>query len=119
MLNKINFDDPVTYAIIGFLVIFTYQYYNKQIKDPKDDDDYKNDSNLISLLKIPILAGFLIWIVCNYLSLTKQPDNKSNVSNLSNPSISTKQPIMQTTRQQPVTNKDLALRDIFTDQPNF
>ena len=115
MLNKINLEDPMTYAIIGFVVIFAYQYYTKRISHKKDEDDYTNDSDILSLVKIPLLTGFLIWIVCNFLTGCNK--NNNMVSNVIAPAPKpVAKPVLPV--KQP-SSKELALRDIFTEQPNF
>ncbi len=123
MIDKINLNDPITCAIIGFFVIFSYQYYNKRIKNKKDDDDYTNNSDIITLIKTPLLAGLLIWLISNYLIESNDSDIKNigNV-NLNNNIIPNNIKINNDAFVKPTSKqiaKDIALRDIFTDQPNF
>ncbi|VVU94872.1 hypothetical protein CPAV1605_597 [seawater metagenome] len=131
MLNKINLDDPITYSVIGFVIIFIYQYYNKRVKNPKDIDDYTNDDDIISLLKVPLLTGFLIWLACNYLSEANKSKSVSNLGSLNQvkatssipsiPSIPSTKPVVEVSKPSNIinNNKNIALRDIFTEQPNF
>jgi len=122
MLN-IKVQDPLTLAIIGFIVIFFIQYYNKKIKNKKDDDDYDRECDIITLVKVPLLTALLIWLICNFLIQANKNnyDNNldinlepiANIESLNNQVNSiTKQKV-----QLPI--KDISLKDIFTEQPNF
>ena len=118
MLN-IKVQDPLTLAIIGFIVIFSIQYYNKKIKNKKDDDDYEKECDIITLVKVPLLTALLIWLICNFLIQANKnyPDNNletiTNIESVNNEVNS----IIKQKAKIPV--KDISLKEIFTEQPNF
>jgi hypothetical protein len=122
MLDKINLNDPVVCAVIGFLIIFSYQYYNKRIKNKKDDDDYTNNTDMLTLIKTPLLASLLIWLISNYLIESNNNNiDSNNIIESNNIKLNNNK-----TNNNAFVNpksieiaKDIALRDIFTDQPNF
>ena len=134
MFDKINFDNPVVLSSIGFIVIFAYQYYQRRVQNKKDDDDYSNDSDLLSLMYVPLLTAVLIWMSLNFLNESRKGVNLStiippkqpigNTQNLS--SIPTQIPqniskpisLPKVANLQP-TNNNIGLREVFTDQPNF
>lgn len=134
MFNKINLDNPVILASIGFIVIFAYQYYQKRVQNKKDDDDYSNDSDLLSLIYVPLLTAVLIWMSLNFLNESRKGNDLSslippkqtigNTQNLNSIPTQVPQaiqkpiPLSKSLNSQSINN-NIGLREVFTDQPNF
>ena len=64
--NELSFKNPIILGLITFVIITIFQIYKNYYKNKKDEDDYSN-CELLDLLKPPIIAALLTWLVSNFL----------------------------------------------------
>mgnify|MGYP006170674211 CR=1 FL=1 len=112
MINNFNFKNPLILSLITFISIIIFQIYKNYYKNNKDIDDYSKPS-FLKLIKAPIIAGIITWLVANFL--LESIDNKAET--VIEPKSIYLEPELQIA-QKPSLNST-TLQNIYLDPPDF
>jgi hypothetical protein len=112
MINNFDFKNPLFLSLITFVIITIFQIYKNYYKNNKDIDDYSK-SSILKLIKAPIIAAIITWLVANFL--LESIDNK--VETVIEPNSIYLEPELQI-NMRPSLNST-TLQNIYLDPPDF
>ena len=112
MSENFNFKNPIVLSLITFVIITGFQIYQNYYKNKKDDDDYVKPC-VFHMMKAPMIASIITWLIANFLigSIEEKPVSNNVVIN----DLVVNQNLETMNNYSP----ENTLKNIFTDQPDF
>ena len=111
---ELSFRNPIVLSLITFVTITGFQIYKNYYKNKKDNDDY-NKPDIIDLLKAPLIASILTWLISNYLFESLKVSEIENVNVKPRVRFTDKKINSSLTKN----STDDSLTNIYIDQPDF
>ena len=112
MSENFNFKNPIVLSLITFVIITGFQIYQNYYKNKKDDDDYVKPC-IFHMMKAPMIASIITWLIANFLFESiqeKKPVNNNVVIN---------DLVVNQNLEKINYSPENTLKNIFTDQPDF
>ena len=109
-MSNFNFKNPIVLSLITFFIITMFQVYQNYYKNKVQNDDYTKPCPY-HMMKAPIIAAIVTWLVTNFL-LESLENNQ--VENQVDKKVTFNSKILPNN-----FSPENTLKNIYTEQPDF